>query len=206
MEQNREYNYDTLKEGLGALPEQFPPMENWEKIEGALSGNHWIKRNIPDLPTYIPPQSIWENVERELSSAKVIKIQLWKYAVAASIFLTIGSTLFYFGINKWSSAVTYTYGEETVPRPSNYDLDWSDDEVEFQKVLAMYEENEMLKQTTVFQNALVEWKELREAKAALKQINTEYNNSSNELIRHLKNIENQRTQVIQNLVAYTASY
>lgn len=205
MDYRTEKNKAVLEESLKRLPNYFPAPSNWEIIEQALEQDQLIQERIPSLPRYEAPTIIWEAIESTIHPPKRLWIRRsWKYAAAASIVLLMSiwglSALL---IPRTGVHVSYAYGQE-LQSSSVQIANWSDDEAAFSEVLALYEGNELLKQSTAYQDAITELEELNAAREELKLISQQYNNTDAGMIRRLKSIENQRTEVVRSLVAYAS--
>ena len=204
MAYEKEQNRVTLEEGLRHLPQHYPDASSWNSIEMALSQDELIQKSLPDLPSYDAPPLIWEGIESNLRPAKLVSIH-WRYAAAACLIFALAS----FAVLKiWNTSpdnVSYAFSE-TVGKMSNKSLGAQDeDEIAFAQVLQLFEDNEMLRQSTAYQDALSEWEELQQAKQELQTISAEYNLQDAQLMRQLRSIENQRTAVLNSLVAFAAN-
>ncbi len=202
MGYNNEQNNRVLKESLKQLPKYLPDKKNWENIRTMLQYDAMIARGLNDLPTYEPASRVWINVEKHLENSPQT-INIWKYAIAATLAIAV-STWLVLQVVQIKSDSTYTYHSEKVLAPSP-SFNWEEDEAAIDEVLQLFADNEMLRQSTAYQDTRSELMELQMAKETLQSISTNYNNQSKDLMLRLKDIENQRTALIRQLVV-NASY
>ena len=207
-----ELNKDTLKKALAQLPTYAPEASVWAAIDVQLQINN-VKHDLKsDFNQYTPPSFIWDNLEKQLeldnseSNTPIVtlkkqgvlrqlNIQKWAMAAAvAGLIFTVFSVL----KPKNTEGVDFKYSTEVVDNQLIKN-DWNDGEADFKMVEDFCQQQITACETPVFKTLKHELDELNAAREDIKKAIGDFN-SNEDLMLQLKDIEQQRTTVLKQIV------
>lgn len=197
-------NKHILGEAIRRLPQHHPPVDLWDKIEGALEADQidqqW-RPKIKELPQYEAPAMIWEQIAHELPPEKPSIdrpniITLWPRLAAAAAILVL---LLAGGWWQFSDRenVNVTFSQELIQEES-LRQDWDEDDADIESVMQLAA-NYPLENPADFERLKADLEELNAAKAELLELMKTYGKDP-KVIREIGEIERQRSAVIKQVV------
>ena len=194
-----EKNIQSLRQAIAKLRSFDPPRQNWDFIQDAMTADDVIDSLISTLPEYDPDPQVWATIEIDLKPNRglIKRLNFRNISIAASIALLLG--LFFTDFNtdsKTQVSITMTVEQAS----AKADVNWNEDEEEFTQVLTMLNENELIREYAVFHDLKSELAELNEARTEILQTIKLYGENAH-LIKQIKAIEFERTEVIRTLAA-----
>jgi hypothetical protein len=219
-------NYEAPESVWNTISERLPLTElpNYEAPESVWNT---ISERLPltKLPNYEAPESVWDNLEKALATDKehenleseslpqlrVVSSRFRRFdrrfwAAAASIALFISVGLWYFntknGAEKGLQITTEVVDNQLLKQEVDKSMD--SDDASFLMVEAFCKTTAVACEKPAFKKLKQELDDLNVAREELKMALTEYNTNA-DMVAELTKIENERTEVLQQLVEITTS-
>lgn len=205
-----EYNHDTLRDALRALPQHTAPALLWSQVAAVLDEDGrdagW-RAQMDVLPQYEPPAMVWDQIATTLdrpAEATVVRLSPLRRALpyAAALAALVAAGLWWTANADPDGPLRqYTIlGTETAPDPALLQNDWDEDEDLIMGVLAAWK---ALPDTAWPSDEALdeELEELNAAKAELLALAQKYGQDPS-IIQELKDIELQRTALVKRMATY----
>lgn len=200
----KEQNYNTLKEALRQLPQHQPPKAVWEGIANEMLSYEKeapLREAIGQLPSYEAPNDIWATIEKELKTPvrSPLKIRRYRYAAAAAVIGLLFSVWFLMPPGDPAASVSISYSSEE-SNPALFVSDWEEDQQDIHWIAEQFESSRAAKAHKQYENLLIEFTELNDAKAEIENIMKNYGKAP-DLIHKMGKIELERTRVVKQMAA-----
>lgn len=203
----KENNKQYLQRAIQSLPTYEPPASVWDHISAQLrqeENKGRLRKAIGQMRTYEPPDFLWDRIERELDQPEPggrirrLPRRALKMTAAAVLLLLVVAR---FALDrKPAERVTYSVAEKAISAPAPFTADWNADENLVEELVSLFEESPKATNAPNYQTLRTEFDELNKAREELEIIMKKYGEDA-DIVRELKEIEFQRSDLIQQMAA-----